>query len=181
VEPGEIEEGVLMLLITQPQLIATPLVEADVIYTPGWVARDMVEFFRPKGRILEPCKGDGVFLRYLPEHVQWCEIQEGKDFFTWADSVDWIIGNPPYKVFSEWMYHSMRLALNICYLIPCNKAFNSFKMLRAMKEWGRIKCMRVYGGGAALDFPIGFAIGALHFQRGYHGPMEISYYEGQRD
>ena len=38
----------------------------------------MVEFFKPSGRILEPCKGDGVFLKYLPS-AEWCEIQEGRD------------------------------------------------------------------------------------------------------
>jgi hypothetical protein len=26
----------------------------DVVYTPDWVARDMVEYFKPSGRILEP-------------------------------------------------------------------------------------------------------------------------------
>jgi hypothetical protein len=65
----------------QPQLLQIPLDPGDVVYTPDWVARDMVEFFKPSGRILEPCKGDGVFLKYLPPHAEWCEIQEGRDFF----------------------------------------------------------------------------------------------------
>ena len=30
----------------------------DRVYTPEWVARDMLEHFRPSGRILEPCRGD---------------------------------------------------------------------------------------------------------------------------
>lgn len=162
---------------SQPQLLQMPLDQKDVVYTPEWVARDMVEFFRPEGRILEPCKGNGVFLKFLPRHAEWCEISEGKDFFTWSNPVDWIIGNPPYKVFSEWMYHSMTIGRKIAYLIPCNKPFNSWKILNVLQAWGSVKHMRVYGPGAKLDFPIGFAIGALHFQKDYHGPMDISYYE----
>ena len=150
-----------------------PLIESDVVYTPEWVAQDMVEFFKPSGRILEPCKGDGVFLKYL-ESAEWCEIQEGKDFFAWSAAVDWLFGNPPYSVFSQWLSHSMSVANNICYLIPLNKPFNSGKMLKEWHEWGRIIHMRYYANGGVLGFPIGFACGAVHFKKGYHGPMYSS-------
>ena len=50
------------MIAAQPQLLQIPLDPDDVVYTPDWVAKDMVEFFKPSGRILEPCKGDGVFL-----------------------------------------------------------------------------------------------------------------------
>lgn len=50
--------------MSQLQLLNIALNEKDIVYAPDWVARDMVEFFRPS--ILEPCKGDGVFLKYLP-------------------------------------------------------------------------------------------------------------------
>lgn len=33
----------------------------DVVYTPDWVAHDMVDHFAPCGRILEPCRGAGAF------------------------------------------------------------------------------------------------------------------------
>lgn len=162
--------------LAQPQLIMVPLDKKDVVYTPEWVVRDMVEFFKPAGQILEPCKGAGVFLKFLPPQTEWCEIQEGKDFFAWNSPVDWCFGNPPYRMFGKWMYHSMAIASDICYLLPCDKPFISWKMLKTMRTWGRVKHMRVYGTGSSLNFPIGFAVGALHFQRGYHGPMEMSYY-----
>ena len=57
----------------------------DVVYTPDNVARDMVQFFKPSGRILEPSKGEGVFLKYLPG-ADWYEITEGKDFFNYNDN-----------------------------------------------------------------------------------------------
>ena len=162
---------------TQPQLLQIPLDPGDVVYTPDWVARDMVDFFKPTGRILEPCKGDGVFLKYLPENTEWCEIQDGRDFYKWSAAVDWLFGNPPYKEFSQWMSYSMTIAKDICYLIPLNKPFNSGKMMKEWKNYGGILHMRYYANGGALGFPIGFACGAVHFQRGYTGPMYSSIYE----
>src|SRR5688572_19937792 len=138
-----------------------PLDQKDVVYTPAWAAEDMVNFFKPQGRILEPCKGAGAFLKFLPDHTEWCEIEEERDFFAWSSPVDWCFGNPPYKTFAKWVYHSMAIASNICYLAPCDKPFISAKMLRTMRRWGRLKHMRVYGMGTELGFPVGFAVGAL--------------------
>lgn len=160
----------------QPQLLKMALDPTDIVYTPDWVARDMVEYFKPSGRILEPCKGGGVFLRYLPSSTEWCEIEEGRDFFAWREPVNWIVGNPPYAAYSKWISHSMKIAENILYLIPCNKPFNSWRLLGQLDRWGGLRHMRVYGGGAALGFPIGFAIGAVYFKRDWHAGMTISHY-----
>ena len=39
--------------------------------------------------------------------------------------------------------------------------------------------MRIYGEGKSkpIPFPIGFAMGAIHYQRGYTGPMYTSFHE----
>ena len=175
---GEIRGVIgIEMQLQQPQLLQMPLDNKDVVYTPEWAARDMVEFFQPTGRILDPCKGDGVFLKFLPWDVEWCEIQEGRDFYQWATPVDWLVGNPPYKQFGKWMYHSMAIARHILYLLPLDKPFISWKMMRTMKQWGSIKHMRAYGMGTQLCFPMGFAVGAIYFQKDYHGPMYISYYQ----
>lgn len=166
-------------LTIQPQLLQVALDPIDVVYTPDWVARDMVEFFRPDGTILDPSSGDGVFLKYLPSS-EWCEIEKGRDFFSWNTPVDWLFGNPPYSQFSEWLDHSMSIAKNICYLVPCNKAFNSYSMIERVSEWGGMRHMRVYGPGSRLKFPIGYAIGAIHYQRDYSGAMGISIFELSR-
>ena len=160
----------------QPQLLQIALDPGDVVYTPDWVARDMVNFFKPSGRILEPCAGDGVFLRHLPPETEWCEIEKGRDFFAWREQVDWCFGNPPYSVFSKWLGHSFQVADNIVYLIPLTRLFNSGYFLRRLHTWGGIAHMRYYGDGGELDFPIGFAIGAVHFQRNYTGGMYTSLY-----
>jgi hypothetical protein len=159
--------------MTQPQLLQIPLDPGDVVYTPDWVAADMVAHFKPSGRVLEPCAGDGVFLKYLPG-AEWCEIEKGRDFFAWHEPVDWLFGNPPYSVFSRWLDHSMKISENIVYLIPLTRLFNSGFFIKRLLSYGMIKEMRYYADGGDLGFPIGFAIGAVHFLKGYAGPMSLS-------
>lgn len=143
-------------------------VHDDVVLTPPAIAEAMVRHFAPTGRVLDPCKGDGAFYSHLPG-AEYCELQEGKDFFEYSASVDWIIGNPPYSVYSEWLAHSMKIADNIVYLIPINKAFNSSSMLASTYAWGGIAEIVHVGPGSKLKFPVGFAVGAVHYKRGYTG------------
>jgi hypothetical protein len=145
-------------------------VHEDVVLTPPAIAEAMVRHFAPTGRVLDPCKGDGAFYKHLPG-AEYCELQEGKDFFEYSASVDWIIGNPPYSVYSEWLAHSMTLADNIVYLIPINKAFNSSSMLKATYDWGGIAEIVHVGPGSKLKFPVGFAVGAVHYKRGHAGAI----------
>lgn len=140
----------------------------DVVFTPPEVAEAMVNHFPLTGRILDPCRGDGVFWGLI-DGADYCEIQEGRDFFEYQAEVDWIIGNPPYSVYSEWLRHSMNIADNIVYLIPINKAFNSSSMLKQTYDWGGIAEIVHVGPGSSLKFPVGFAIGAVHYKRGYDG------------
>ena len=163
-------------MTTQPQLLQIALDKKDVVYTPDWVARDMVDFFKPTGRILEPACGDGAILKYLPG-ADWCEIEKGRDFFACVSRYDWIIGNPPYAAFGKWILRSMEIADNVVFLAPQAKPFYSEKLARVMDRWGKIKTIRQYGSGGKLNFPIGFMIGAIHFQRDYHGPMYTSFYK----
>jgi len=148
----------------------------NVVYTPNLVAQDMVQWFKPSGRVLDPCKGDGIFLEHLPEGTQWCEITEGVDFFNYWERVDWIMSNPPYSGFYEWIYHSMKIADNFVYLLPANKPFISNRLMMLLREWGEIKHMRFYGTGNKLGFPVGFAIAAFHFERGNKNGCTFSYW-----
>jgi hypothetical protein len=42
----------------------------DVVQTPPKLARQLVQHFKPSGYILEPCKGEGNFLRALRAHAR---------------------------------------------------------------------------------------------------------------
>ena len=147
----------------------------DIVLTPDAIALDIVLHFKPSGRILDPCKGEGAFLRHMPG-AEWCEVREGNDFFRWTERVDWIVSNPPYSIFSEWLDHSLKIATDIVYLIPLAKVFNSEPRLKKIMLTGGIVETRHYGSGTECGFPFGFPCGAVHIRKGYRGPMDWSFY-----
>lgn len=147
----------------------------DVVYTPDWVVKDMIDHFRPAGRILDPCRGKGAFTDHLPG-ADWCEITDGRDFFDWIEPVDWVIGNPPYSLTRPWFKHSYSIAANLLYLVPLRNVFSGYGFLREIAEYGGPKAIRVYGTGGRLGFPMGNAVGALHVQRDYRGTCEVTFY-----
>jgi hypothetical protein len=149
--------------------------ETDIVLTPDGIAADIVWYFKPSGRILDPCKGNGAFLRYMPG-ADWCESREGRNFFSWIEPVDWIVSNPPYSIFSEWLEHSLMIAKNIVYLIPLAKVFNSEPRLKSIMKIGGIVETRHYGSGTSCGFPFGFPCGAVYIRIGYKGPMTWSFY-----
>lgn len=150
--------------------------QGDVVYTPAWCAEDMVTHFKPTGDVLDPCKGRGVFLDYLPS-AKWCEITEGVDFFDWDQPVDWVISNPPYSLTRKWFRHSYTIAENLVYLVPLRNVFSGYGFLREIAEFGGIVEIRTYGTGAKLGFPMGNAIGAFHIRKGHVGPTIFSDYQ----
>lgn len=144
----------------------------DVVYTPAEVARDIINYFNPSGYLLDPCRGDGAFYDNFPAGCRraYCEITEGKDFYNWSEHVDWVIGNPPYSIFHEFLKHSFSIADNVLFLVPTNKIFQSWKTMGMIKKWGGVKGMLVYGPGHLVGFPFGFSVGAFHFQKGFESP-----------
>lgn len=166
--------------MAQMQLLKVALDPKDIVYTPDWVARDMIEYFKPIGKILEPCRGNGAFMKYLPDNTEWCEIEEGHDFYAFSTLVDWIIGNPPYKQIKEWLEHSFELSNDIVYVIPINSPFNSMKRMKMILEWGGIKAIRAYGNGSIFGMNYGFAVGAFHFQARYKGDTNITIYSDEK-
>lgn len=164
-------------------LYGPPALARDVVYTPDWCAKDMVEYFKPAGRILEPCKGAGVFLKYLPPTALWCEISEGRDFFAWRDPVDWIITNPPWSRTREFLRYALTVADNIVFLVPARNIFGGYGTVRECHGWGAMAAIRWYGTGNTLNFPMGNAIAALHWKRGHDSKTitETFYEDEQRD
>lgn len=147
----------------------------DVVYTPEWIALDMIKHFKPEGIILDPCSGGGVFFNNLEGNKYFCEIEKGVDFFDFELPVRWIISNPPYSIFDEWLTHSLPLADEVCYLIPVNKLLSSYKKLQEVYKWGGIKHIRYYGSGRKIGFPFGFPVGAVHLSKNYKGEVGISF------
>jgi len=162
----------------QPTLIHVEK-SADIVYTPPILARDIIDYFQPSGVILDPCRGGGAFFNILPSGSLWCEIEEGRDFYAFQESVDWVVGNPPYSHYSAWMRHSMEIARDIVYVMPVYKVFASGKFLSDLFSWGGIVHIRRYGTGTDWGFPFGHALSAVHYRRGYKGDTSWSIYGGK--
>jgi hypothetical protein len=151
------------------------LVESDYVKTPNWCAQDMIDFYKPQGKILDPCRGENkVFWNIL--ECDWNEITQGKNFFENDSSYDWVIGNPPYSIFHLWMKHTYKLADNIVYLLPTFKVFNALGLVRMYKKNGWIKHIRVYDVGKRIEWSRSRPITAVWFQKGYSGETSWSWF-----
>lgn len=150
----------------------------DNIMTPPYLAEELVQWFIPPNvSVLEPCKGNGAFINALKNcsgvTYDWCEIQEGKNFFNYTNKVDWIITNPPFSQFRSFLKHSMEIADNIVFLSLINAFFMKARM-RDMKEMG-------FGFHTILsvDTPpkpwpqFGIQLGAVHIKKDYNGLTNI--------
>lgn len=159
-------------MIKQGEFWEKPVLPADIVYTPSDVAKNIVKHLSPYGLCLDPCRGDGAFYNHLP-NADYCEIREGKDFFNYNKKVDWIIGNPPYSIFLEFLQHSFEISDNVSFLVPTNKIFQRQVIMDMISAYGGIKSIIIYGSGTLIGFPFGFSVGNFHFKKGYEGDAEI--------
>jgi hypothetical protein len=92
----------------------------DRIYTPPQMVDLMLGMcdFKDGDVVLDPCRGKGAFYDKLPNNVikEWCEIDDGVDFFKYNKRVDWIVGNPPYSIWDKWLDHTMELTDKFVYV-----------------------------------------------------------------
>lgn len=144
----------------------------DVVFTPEWLAEIIVSLFPIQGSILEPCKGEGAFLKYLPPHTEWCEIADNVNFYDYDKKVDWIITNPPYSDFNRFLEHSFILADNIVLLVPVAKMFKSMSTLTSIYNYGGFVSIYTLPASKA-GFPFGFPCAVYYIKRGYEGTTEI--------
>ena len=140
----------------------------DVVFTPDALAKEIVSMFDIGGRVLEPCKGEGAFLKYLPEGTMWCEIADGRNFFDFMEQVDWIVTNPPYSDFNRFLDHCFELAENIVLLVPVAKMFKSMGTIRKVFAYGNIVSIEWLPASRA-GFPFGFPCGIFYIKRNYEG------------
>jgi hypothetical protein len=145
----------------------------DVVLTNRSIAKKIIEYFNPQGLCLDPCKGKGAFYDYMSHPKEYCEIQENIDFFTYLKSVDWIISNPPYSNYDNFLLHSFEIAKNIVYLIPLSKIFRGKVIQEKAEHYGNIKTILIIGTGNELNFPMGFMCGCVHYEKEYNGLCKI--------
>ena len=142
----------------------------DKCYTPFPIAKKIIDLFPLYGKVLDPFKGGGAFYEQYPDFIDkdWCEIDDGRDFFDYTEKVDWIVSNPPYSILDEVLEHSFEIADNVVYLVPLSKIFTSLRRIRGILAYGNIKEIHILSAGKC-GFPFGFPACAIWFQRGYGG------------
>lgn len=149
--------------------------ECDLVYTPRTLSKQIIDYFGPVGHILDPCKGDGSFYDQYPVGSQksFCELQDGLDFFDYQTKVDWIITNPPWSKFKEFLSHSMALSDNIVFLVTINHFMTKARMkLMDTCDFGFKEIVKV--DTPKEDWPqSGFQLGAIHIQKNWHGPCQF--------
>jgi len=145
----------------------------DCVETPLEVAKMIVKHYNPTGKILEPCKGEGNFLKVLPENTVWCEIKESIDFLTVdLHRFDWIITNPPFSKFRAFLNKSMETADNVVFLTSINHFWLKAR-LRDMREKG-FGIKEIMFMDTPKSFPqSGFQIGCIYIQRDYSGDIKV--------
>jgi len=145
----------------------------DKVMTPEYLVKEIIKHFKPKGKILEPCKGSGNFLKHLPKDTRWCEIDENKDFFEFNDKVDYIITNPPYSLMRKFLQHSMKISDNVVFLTSINHLWLKAR-IRDIKETN-FGIKEIWLCDTPKEFPqSGFQFGVFHLQKNYKGNINFS-------
>lgn len=147
----------------------------DKIYTPKGLAQQIVDYFDPKGAVLEPCRGMGAFYNSLRLKdgviVDFCEIDEGKDFYEYNLKVDWVITNPPFSQFRKFLVKSMEVSDNVVFLSLINAWFMKAR-LRDMREHGFSFHSIVPLNTPPNPWPqFGIQLGAVYIKRNHNLPI----------
>ena len=159
----------------------------DMVMTPRHIAKQMIDYYAKwydlsERVLLDPCRGDGAFYDQYPDYCtkDWCEITEGRDFFDWPYKVDWIITNPPYSIFPQFLEKCFEVADNVALLIPLAKLVSSLKRINMVMDYGNIESIRIIGA-SKCGFPFGFPAAAIHMKRGTPGTTYIKMWEWENE
>jgi hypothetical protein len=112
-------------------------------YTPIETVQELLQDiqFVSDDLTLEPCKGrENRFYDLIPNNKDWCEIEEGRDFFLYTGSPTKIITNPPYKsndikenISVKIIEHSLKVCTGECWFLLNNQMYTSMTPCRLHK------------------------------------------------
>lgn len=146
----------------------------DRVMTPDSLALAIVQHFNPGGILLEPCAGDGAFVRafFSLKHCQenlgnvnFYEIEYGFDFLEGTSKADWVITNPPWSKFLAFLKHSMTLANDVVFLAYANAWFVKSR-INAMSQAGFHFREFAYVANPKKPWPqFGLQLAAVHISR----------------
>lgn len=155
--------------------------DKDLVMTPEWLAKDILNHFVPSGKYLDPAKGNGAFYDQCDiEQKDWCELSEGRDFMNYDKKADWIITNPPWSKMRDFLVKGMRVADNVVYLTTINH-YTTKRRMRDIRELGfgvkEIFCVPT----PPKPWPaLGFQLAAIHLQKNYKGAIEVTWHQKEK-
>lgn len=152
----------------------------DLHMTPPCIAKALIAKLPLSGKVLEPAMGEGAFYNSFPEHLEkdWCEIEKGRDFFNYHENVDWVVTNPPFSQFVEFLRHSVAIADNIAFYCTINHAIALRMRNRLMRQVGFGIVSITTTDTPPKPWPqSGFQVGLVYWKRGYTGSTVISHLE----
>jgi hypothetical protein len=111
----------------------------DLIYTPLELSKKLIDIvpIKKEDVLLDAFKGSGSFFNQFPitNKKEWCEIEEGIDFFSYNKKVDWIISNPPFSEITKIIKKSSAICqIGFAYIFPL-MSFN-YSRLKLIQESG---------------------------------------------
>jgi len=134
----------------------------ELHYTPKDVCKELLKdiTFNKNDYTLEPCKANGNFYDIIPYKKDWCEIDNGRDFFNYdfgKNKFTKIIVNPPYRsnhkkeedrknIMWKFIFKCFDLCIDECWFLLSIKQLNGLtpKRLKTINEAGFNLCfMRI--------------------------------------
>lgn len=150
----------------------------DKVYTPINIAKYIINSLPIKENeiLLEPCRGKGAFYYNFPINTikEYCEIDEGKDFFNYNKKVDWIITNPPYSIFDSFVKHCFEISENVVLLCPLSKVVSSLGRIKLFENFGNAIEIQ-FIGASKCGFPFGFPCCSIWLKKNYKGQTNIKF------
>ena len=115
----------------------------DKCYTSDLLAEKIVNHFGAWGRCIEPCYGQGAFVRAIRKYqgvtsVDWWEIDMGRDFLTdrITGGYDCLFSNFPFSLYRKFLNKFMSLANDLFLLSPSNHVTGLTARRRDTREAG---------------------------------------------
>jgi hypothetical protein len=144
----------------------------DNVMTPLPLCKQIINYLKPTGKILEPFKGTGNFLKACPQMI-YCEIEENKPFENFNDRVDWIITNPPWSKLKIMLEKSCQVSdKHIVFLVTVNHVFTKARI--RLTDNYNFKLKEILYIDTPKEFPqMGFQLGVIHWEKNYNGLVYI--------
>lgn len=149
----------------------------DAVFVSRTLAKKIIDHFRPRGRVLDPSRGEGAFYGQIEGEKDWCEAGMGRNFFRYRAKADSIISNPPLSLFRQFLVHSMELSDNVYFLVTLDLVWSK-AVIQDMKERG-FGIREIFLVEAPSPFrQSAFQSGVVHFERGWEGDVRLTVDDG---